>query len=68
MARFNVDVSIIEPGNFLAATGVMNTGRETSRKLWDQLAEPIRKDYGDDSIKYVTGSAEWMGAKLSVSI
>ena len=67
MARFNVNVSIIEPGNFTAATGIMKTGRETSRKFWDELAEPIRKDYGDDSITEVIGGAEWMAAKLSVS-
>ena len=49
MARFNVNVSIIEPGNFIAATSIQNTSREISRKFWDQLAEPIRKDYGDSN-------------------
>ena len=68
MARFNVNVSIIEPGNFMAATDVMNTGRQLSRHFWNQLAEPIRKDYGDDSANEVTGFAEWLSYNISVNI
>ena len=68
MARFNVNVSIIEPGCFMAATDVMNTGRQLSRHFWNQLAEPIRKDYGDDSANEVTGMAEWLSYNISVSM
>ena len=68
MARFNVNVSIIEPGNFTAATGIMKTGRETSQKFWDELAEPIRKDYGDDSANEVAGMAKFWSTNFSVNL
>jgi NAD(P)-dependent dehydrogenase (short-subunit alcohol dehydrogenase family) len=47
MKRFNVQVVVIEPGNFMAATNInkSNTGEDTcqSRRLWDQLDEKIKK-------------------------
>ena len=56
MDRFNVKVSIIEPGNFMAATGIL----DISRKWWDQLDESVRKDYGVESATEAATASQWL--------
>ena len=68
MTRFNVGVSTIEPGNFLAATKLAGPSgiAHLCRQFWDQLAEPVRKDYGDNCVdELIKGSEQLM--KLAVS-
>ena len=69
MTRFNVGVSTIEPGNFLAATKLAGPSGITylCRQFWEQLAESVRKDYGGDSCvnELIDGSEQLM--KLAVS-
>ncbi|XP_032796638.2 D-beta-hydroxybutyrate dehydrogenase, mitochondrial [Daphnia magna] len=52
MIPFNVKVSMIEPGNFLAATNVLS-GKEgliaMANKTWHKLDESIQKDYGKET-------------------
>ncbi len=49
MIPFKVKVSMIEPGNFLAATNVIS-GKEglnaMANETWDRLDESVKKDYG----------------------
>ena len=53
MKHFGVKVSLIEPGNFLAATGVIS-GKDgliaMARRVWDQLDESTKKEYGKDNL------------------
>lgn len=54
MVPFNVKVNIIEPGNFLSAVNIIGGVERLNamtRLTWDQLAEPVRKDYGDESLE-----------------
>ncbi len=51
MKRFNVQVVVIEPGNFMAATNIIkgsNAGEDTCqlRRLWNQYDDKIKNDYG----------------------
>lgn len=54
MKKFNVKVSLIEPGNFLSATNVI-AGKDgliaMAHRTWEQLDESIKKDYGKESLE-----------------
>jgi 3-hydroxybutyrate dehydrogenase len=65
MARFNVGVFTIEPGNFLAATEI--TGSKRPELFCNQLSESILKDYGEESIDEVIGATEWMSDTFGVN-
>ena len=66
MARFRVGVSIIEPGNFLAATAIVDAAKRP-KLFWNQLNESLRKDYGEHSIDEVIGAIDWMSNTFSVN-
>ena len=67
MARFNVNVSIIEPGCFMAATEILSD-QKSMEFCWLQLAEPVRKDYGDHSANEVAGMAKFWSTNFSVNL
>ena len=66
MARFKVGVSIIEPGNFLAATSIVDAAKRP-KLFWNQLNESLRKDYGEHSVDEVIGAIDWMSNTFSVN-
>ena len=66
MARFRVGVSIIEPGNFLAATAIVDAAKRP-KLFWNQLNESLRKDYGEHSIDEVIGAIDWISNTFSVN-
>ncbi|CAG0915918.1 unnamed protein product [Notodromas monacha] len=49
MRRFGVDVSVIEPGNFVAATGIFTESgiTDAAKALWDSAPSEIRTAYGE---------------------
>lgn len=54
MVPFNVKVNTIEPGNFLSAVNItagIESMNAATRSTWDQLDEPVRKDYGKNSLE-----------------
>lgn len=56
MKSFGVSVCAIEPGNFLAITGIVNGkgGASTmSQDLWDKLEDPMKEHYGPKRLKQV---------------
>ena len=69
MKAFNVKVSLIEPGNFLAATNV-TSGKDglivMARQKWEQLDVNIQKDYGKEILDRYIRLGEIM-MNLSVS-
>ncbi|KAL4635874.1 D-beta-hydroxybutyrate dehydrogenase, mitochondrial-like [Arapaima gigas] len=48
MKRWGVKVIVIEPGNFIAATGILNRDvvAATADKLWKEAPSDVQKDYG----------------------
>ncbi|XP_078206680.1 D-beta-hydroxybutyrate dehydrogenase, mitochondrial isoform X1 [Callithrix jacchus] len=48
MYPLGVKVSVVEPGNFIAATSLYSPEsiQAIARKMWDELPEVVRKDYG----------------------
>lgn len=48
MHPLGVKVSVIEPGNFIAATSLYSPERiqAIASKMWDELPEVVRRDYG----------------------
>ncbi|XP_029795460.1 D-beta-hydroxybutyrate dehydrogenase, mitochondrial isoform X1 [Suricata suricatta] len=48
MYPLGVKVSVVEPGNFIAATSLYSPERiqAIANKMWDELPEVVRKDYG----------------------
>lgn len=60
MARFNVKVCTVEPGNFMSATGI--AGKEgpsaMARQLWDKLDDDLRQDYGQQCLEDQIESGE----------
>ncbi|EPY85289.1 D-beta-hydroxybutyrate dehydrogenase, mitochondrial [Camelus bactrianus] len=48
MHPLGVKVSVVEPGNFIAATSLYSLEhiRAIANKMWDELPEVVRKDYG----------------------
>ncbi|XP_058412064.1 D-beta-hydroxybutyrate dehydrogenase, mitochondrial isoform X2 [Diceros bicornis minor] len=48
MHSLGVKVSVVEPGNFIAATSLYSPERiqAIANKMWDELPEVVRKDYG----------------------
>ncbi|CAH6776972.1 D-beta-hydroxybutyrate dehydrogenase, mitochondrial [Phodopus roborovskii] len=48
MHPLGVKVSVVEPGNFIAATSLYSPERiqAIAKKMWDDLPEVVRKDYG----------------------
>ncbi|XP_012874914.1 PREDICTED: D-beta-hydroxybutyrate dehydrogenase, mitochondrial [Dipodomys ordii] len=48
MYPLGVKVSVVEPGNFIAATSLYSPERiqAIAKKMWDDLPEVVRKDYG----------------------
>ncbi|XP_040284256.1 D-beta-hydroxybutyrate dehydrogenase, mitochondrial [Bufo bufo] len=56
MHPLGVKVSVIEPGNFIAATSLYSQGKikEIAEKMWKDLPETVKNDYGrkyfDDKI------------------
>lgn len=56
MKRFNVQVVVVEPGNFMTATNFSTCNGQggfafNSRRLWDQLDEKIQNDYGKECLE-----------------
>ncbi|XP_033635277.1 D-beta-hydroxybutyrate dehydrogenase, mitochondrial-like [Asterias rubens] len=51
MRRWGVHVSIIEPGNFIAATGIFTPEkiRQIANKMWDGMSEVTRQAYGKEA-------------------
>ncbi|XP_068438255.1 D-beta-hydroxybutyrate dehydrogenase, mitochondrial [Clinocottus analis] len=49
MKTWGVKVSIIEPGNFIAATSIMTRDlvASTANKLWSEAPSHVREDYGN---------------------
>jgi 3-hydroxybutyrate dehydrogenase len=54
MKRFNVQVVVVEPGNFTDALNFnsdkFNFSR-TVRRMWDQLDDQLRMDYGNNCVE-----------------
>nr|XP_033814192.1 D-beta-hydroxybutyrate dehydrogenase, mitochondrial-like [Geotrypetes seraphini] len=50
MYRWGVKVAVIEPGNFVAATGILTRERIEIQadKLWKEASEIVQEDYGKD--------------------
>ncbi|XP_021111002.1 D-beta-hydroxybutyrate dehydrogenase, mitochondrial isoform X2 [Heterocephalus glaber] len=50
MHPLGVKVSVVEPGNYIAATSLYSPERiqAIAQKMWDELPEVVRKDYGRD--------------------
>lgn len=48
MHPLGVKVCVVEPGNFIAATSLYSAEgiQATANKMWDELPEVVRKDYG----------------------
>ncbi|PNI24265.1 BDH1 isoform 4 [Pan troglodytes] len=48
MYPLGVKVSVVEPGNFIAATSLYSPEsiQAIAKKMWDELPEVVRKDYG----------------------
>ncbi|XP_025769574.1 D-beta-hydroxybutyrate dehydrogenase, mitochondrial [Puma concolor] len=48
MYPLGVKVSVVEPGNFIAATSLYSPERiqAIANKMWEELPEVVRKDYG----------------------
>ncbi|XP_007946208.1 D-beta-hydroxybutyrate dehydrogenase, mitochondrial [Orycteropus afer afer] len=48
MQPLGVKVSVVEPGNFIAGTSLYSPERiqAIAKKMWDDLPEVVRKDYG----------------------
>ncbi|XP_011844358.1 PREDICTED: D-beta-hydroxybutyrate dehydrogenase, mitochondrial isoform X1 [Mandrillus leucophaeus] len=48
MHSLGVKVSVVEPGNFIAATSLYSPEsiQAIAKKMWDELPEVVRKDYG----------------------
>ncbi|XP_049735847.1 D-beta-hydroxybutyrate dehydrogenase, mitochondrial [Elephas maximus indicus] len=48
MRPLGVKVSVVEPGNFIAGTSLYSPERiqAIAKKMWDELPEVVRKDYG----------------------
>ncbi|XP_027441522.1 D-beta-hydroxybutyrate dehydrogenase, mitochondrial isoform X1 [Zalophus californianus] len=48
MHPLGVKVSVVEPGNFIAATSLYSPERiqAIANKMWDELPEVVRQDYG----------------------
>nr|XP_045005681.1 D-beta-hydroxybutyrate dehydrogenase, mitochondrial [Jaculus jaculus]XP_045005682.1 D-beta-hydroxybutyrate dehydrogenase, mitochondrial [Jaculus jaculus]XP_045005683.1 D-beta-hydroxybutyrate dehydrogenase, mitochondrial [Jaculus jaculus]XP_045005684.1 D-beta-hydroxybutyrate dehydrogenase, mitochondrial [Jaculus jaculus]XP_045005685.1 D-beta-hydroxybutyrate dehydrogenase, mitochondrial [Jaculus jaculus]XP_045005686.1 D-beta-hydroxybutyrate dehydrogenase, mitochondrial [Jaculus jaculus] len=48
MHPLGVKVSVVEPGNFIAATSLYSPERiqAIAKKMWDELPEVVRRDYG----------------------
>ncbi len=51
MRRWGVHVSIIEPGNFIAATGIFTPEkiRQIANKMWNGMSEVTRQAYGKEA-------------------
>ena len=64
MTRFNVGVSTIEPGNFLAATKLAGPSgiADLCRQFWQQLTDSVRTDYGGEACleELIDGSEQIM--------
>ena len=64
MTRFNVGVSTIEPGNFLAATKLAGPSgiADLCRQFWQQLTDSVRADYGGEACleELIDGSEQIM--------
>ncbi|XP_067898579.1 D-beta-hydroxybutyrate dehydrogenase, mitochondrial-like isoform X2 [Heterodontus francisci] len=50
MHRWDVKVSVVEPGNFIAATNLYSPERVEmiKEKMWNDLPDIVRKDYGKE--------------------
>ncbi|XP_050714703.1 D-beta-hydroxybutyrate dehydrogenase, mitochondrial-like [Eriocheir sinensis] len=48
MRKWGVNVSIVEPGNFIAATGIFSKAsiREAAEQMWESASPDVRKEYG----------------------
>uniref|UniRef100_A0A3Q3VXG0 Uncharacterized protein n=1 Tax=Mola mola TaxID=94237 RepID=A0A3Q3VXG0_MOLML len=53
MKAWGVKVSIIEPGNFIVATGILthDTVASTGNKLWNEAPLHVKEDYGQAHFK-----------------
>eukprot|EP00058_Branchiostoma_floridae_P027066 XP_002612557.1 3-hydroxybutyrate dehydrogenase [Branchiostoma floridae] len=52
MKRWGVDVSIIEPGNFISATNIFTEEsiENTALELWDGMTEEVKEAYGKKAL------------------
>eukprot|EP00058_Branchiostoma_floridae_P027065 XP_002612556.1 3-hydroxybutyrate dehydrogenase [Branchiostoma floridae] len=52
MKRWGVDVSIIEPGNFISATNIFNKQgiERTAKELWDGMTDEVKEAYGKKAL------------------
>lgn len=48
MKSWGVKVSVVEPGNFIVATGILtrDTVASTANKLWNEAPSHVKEDYG----------------------
>ncbi|XP_039616663.1 D-beta-hydroxybutyrate dehydrogenase, mitochondrial [Polypterus senegalus] len=55
MHRWGVKVIVIEPGNFIAATGIMSRDSviATCDKLWKEAPEDVKEDYGKTNFDHL---------------
>lgn len=59
MKKFNLNVAVIEPGNFIAGTSLYNADmvKAQSKRMWDAMSEEVRNAYGQN---YFDGKTETM--------
>ncbi|XP_066283120.1 D-beta-hydroxybutyrate dehydrogenase, mitochondrial-like [Branchiostoma lanceolatum] len=52
MKRWGVDVSIIEPGNFISATNIFTEDsiENTAMELWDGMTDEVKEAYGKKAL------------------
>lgn len=57
MKAWGVKVSVIEPGNFIVATGIMtrHTVASTANKLWNEAPMHVKEDYGKAHFEHHMG-------------
>ncbi|XP_061615008.1 D-beta-hydroxybutyrate dehydrogenase, mitochondrial isoform X1 [Phyllopteryx taeniolatus] len=56
MKSWGVKVSVVEPGNFAAATGILSRDvlASTANKLWAEAPPDVREDYGKARFEQIT--------------
>lgn len=50
MKKFNVEVCVIEPGNFIAGTSLYNADvvKAQAKRMWDGMSDEVRNAYGQE--------------------
>ncbi len=75
MKQWDVHVSIIEPGNFVSATGIFTKEKvhDLASKMWNNMPDTVREDYGRQKFdnyvavmeKFVTGGCSEMAPVIT---